>query len=68
MRSGTADGVNNCFAPGLHVPEHAPPLQTFAQAVALTQAPLPLHVCGVRPLHCLVPGEHTPVQAPVAHA
>jgi hypothetical protein len=58
----------HCFAPGLHVPEQAPPMQTFVHAVPLCQTPLALHVCGVVPLHCLAPGEQTPVQAPETHA
>ena len=41
-----------------------------AQAVLPAQFPLASHVCGVRfpvPAHCLVPGTHAPVHAPLAH-
>src|SRR5690348_13514910 len=57
----------HCVAPGLHVPEHAPPLQTFAQAVPSTHWPFDPHVCGTRLLHCLAPGAHTPEHAPEMH-
>ena len=48
----------HCFAFGLQLPEHEPPLHTFLQAVPSCHAPVALQVCGVRPLHCLVPGVH----------
>ena len=54
----------HCFAFGLQLPEHEPPLHTFRQAVPSCQAPVALQVWGVGPLHCLVPGVHWPVQAP----
>jgi len=34
----------HCFAPGLQVPEHAPPLQTLVQAVPFCQLPFESHV------------------------
>ena len=34
----------------------------------LCQVPVELHVCGVRELHCLVPGTQTPVHAPFTQA
>lgn len=58
----------HCLAPGLQVPEHAPPVQTFIQSVSLCQAPLVLHCCGVSPLHCRASGSQTPVHAPDTHA
>jgi len=39
-----------------------------AQATAEPHWPLPLHVCTPLPEHCVVPGVHTPVQAPETHA
>jgi len=54
--------------PGLQVPEQAPALHTFWQVVPFCQVPVELQVWGVRPLHCRVPGEHTPAQAPATHA
>jgi hypothetical protein len=36
--------------------------------VPLTQVPVALHVCGVRPLHCFALGVQTPVHAPLTHA
>ena len=33
----------------------------------LCQAPLASHDCGVRPLHCLAPGTHTPPHTPALH-
>lgn len=44
--------------PGVHSPPHEPPVQRYGHAVPLAQLPLLLHVCGVRPLHCLSPGLH----------
>ena len=55
-------------APGLQLPEQAPPLHTLTQAAPLTHVPVASQVCGTRPLHCLVPGVHTPVHAPDTHA
>jgi len=57
----------HCFAPGLHVPEHAPPLHVFAQTVPFCHTPFALHVCGVRSLHCFVPGVQEPVHTPPTH-
>jgi len=37
-------------------------------APTFCHAPLESHVCGCGPLHCLVVGEHTPVQVPLAAA
>jgi hypothetical protein len=54
--------------PGVHVPAHAPALQTLAHAAPLTQAPDGSHVWGVSPAHCLVPGAQVPVQAPATQA
>jgi hypothetical protein len=56
------------LVPGAHVPEHAPPLHTFMQAVPFCQTPIESQVCGTRPLHCFAPGEQTPVHAPETHA
>jgi len=53
------------FAFGLHDPEHAPPLHTFAQTVPFCHAPFESQVCGVSPLHFFVVGVHSPVQAPL---
>lgn len=58
----------HCFLPWLHVPEQAPPLHALGQSAPLTHAPEASHVCGVRPVHCVVRGAHTPVQAPLTHA
>lgn len=58
----------HCFAPGLHVPEQAPPLQTFMQSASLCQAPFVSHCCGVSPLHCRASGSQTPEHAPDTHA
>jgi hypothetical protein len=58
----------HCVAPGLQVPEHAPPLHTFVQMVPLSHAPEALQVSGVRPLQSLAPGVHTPVHAPPTQA
>jgi len=58
----------HCFAPGLHVPEHWPPLHTFAQTVPFCQTPFESHVCGVRLLQPVLPGVHWPVHAPATHA
>jgi hypothetical protein len=58
----------HCLAPGLHVPEHVPPLQTLVHAVPFTQVPVGSHVSGTRPLHFLAPGAQTPEQAPLTHA
>jgi hypothetical protein len=33
----------HCLAPGLQLPEHAPPLHTLVQGVSLTQPPVLLH-------------------------
>ena len=57
----------HCFAPGLHVPEHAPPLHAFVQAVPFCHTPFESHVCGVRLLHCFVPGMQLPVHAFATH-
>jgi hypothetical protein len=38
------------------------------QVDALPHWPLELHVCNPLPEHCVAPGEHTPVQAPITHA
>jgi hypothetical protein len=48
----------HCFAFGLQLPEHDPPLHTFSQEVPSCHAPVSLQVCGVRPLHCFVFGVH----------
>jgi hypothetical protein len=56
----------HCFAFGLQLPEHEPPLHTFLQTVPSCHAPAALQVSGVRPLHCFVPAAHSPVQAPAA--
>lgn len=45
-----------------------PAVQTDGHALPLCQAPFESHVCGTRLLHCLVPGVHTPWQAPPTHA
>lgn len=58
----------HCLDAGLHVPEHAPPLQTLVHAVPFCQTPFGSQVCGMRLLHCLALGEHTPAQAPETHA
>ena len=58
----------HCFEVGLHVPEHAPPLQTFVQRVPFCQVPVLSHVWGVRPLHVFVPGLQLPEQTPATHA
>jgi hypothetical protein len=58
----------HCFAPGLHVPEHAPPLHTLVQAVPSTHLPFGSQVSGTSFEHCLVPGEQTPLHAPLTHA
>jgi hypothetical protein len=44
---------------------HVPPRQALAHGLAaLTQLPLPSHVCETFPLHRVVPGLHTPPHAP----
>jgi hypothetical protein len=56
------------LAPGLHVPEQAPPLHTFMQSAWLCHAPLMSHCCGVSPLHWRASGAQTPEHAPDTHA
>ena len=48
----------HCFAFGLQLPEHIPPVHTLVQAVPSCHEPVELHVSGVRPLHCFVAGVH----------
>jgi hypothetical protein len=36
--------------------------------IAAPQVPFAVHVCTPLPMHCVAPGEHTPVHAPEAHA
>jgi hypothetical protein len=58
----------HCLAPGLHVPEQAPPLHTLVQVVPLIHVPVASQVCGVSPLHCLAPGVQTPEHTPLMQA
>lgn len=54
-------------APGVHVPEHAPPMHWYGHVIEVTHWPLVLQVCAFWPEHCVAPGEQTPVHAPEAH-
>jgi hypothetical protein len=48
---------------------HAPETQVwFVQADAVPHVPLARQVCTPLPLHCLLPGTHTPVHAPDTQA
>jgi hypothetical protein len=54
------------LALGTHEPVQVPALQRYGHAAPLCHCRLALHVCGVVPLHCLVPGAHAP-QVPAEH-
>jgi hypothetical protein len=58
----------HCFWPGVHVPEHAPPLHDWLQAAAVPHVPFAPHVSTPLPEHCVAPGTQTPVHVPMAHA
>jgi hypothetical protein len=58
----------HCLAPGLHVPEHDPPLQTLAHAAPLTQLPVASQLWGVSPLQRLLVGVQLPVHEPPTQA
>jgi hypothetical protein len=55
------------LVPGLHVPEHAPPLHTAAHGAPGCQVPVESHVSGVKLSHCRVAGVHEPVHTPSVH-
>jgi hypothetical protein len=49
----------------------APLVHTFGLAHAepeLCHVPVPSHVCGCAPLHCIEPGTQVPTQPPAVHA
>jgi hypothetical protein len=54
----------HCFAPAVHVPEHAPPLQSVGHGVPSFHLPVASQVCGVKPSHVRVVGAQSPVQTP----
>jgi hypothetical protein len=56
------------LSPGLHMPVHPPPLQTYEHEVPLlSQVPPSLHFCGCMLLHCPAPGLHDPAHVPPLH-
>ena len=55
-----------CVAPGAHTPWQVPVTHAeFAHGCdASTHKPFESQLCGVCPLHCLLPGLHVPEHAP----
>jgi hypothetical protein len=51
----------------MQTPQMPAPTHRAAHGAPSLNLPSVLQVCGVLPLHCLVPGTHDPVQAPALH-
>jgi hypothetical protein len=55
-------------APGVHVPEQAPPLHALAHVVVETHVPVSSQFFATRPSQVPVPGRHSTMQSPPTQA
>jgi hypothetical protein len=49
----------------MHTPQMPAPTQSAAHGAPSLNLPSVLHVCGMLPLHCFVPGTHEPAHTPL---